>query len=79
MDTTSRIHFTRKALAALLVAGIALALFAVFIGAGLPALIMGIAATIALLACLVGLIVLLLQKSRAESRNTRWRPTNGEH
>lgn len=79
MDATSRIQFTRKALAALLVAGIALALFAVFIGAGLPALIMGMAATIALLACLAGLVIMLLQKSRADSRNTRWRPTNGEH
>lgn len=63
---------------ATLVLGVCLVVFAAFIGMGLPGFIITVAGWIALIASLVGFLVVIVQKSNAASRTTSWRPADEE-
>ena len=78
MNALTRIRTARTTLLILLVIGICLVLFAMLIGANIPAVIVGIAGWIALIAGVIGLVTSMIQKSKAASRADSWRPADDD-
>ncbi|AZT94202.1 MULTISPECIES: hypothetical protein [Micrococcales] len=78
MTPSTRIRTARKVLLVALALGICMVVFAAFIGLGLPGFIISVAGWIALIASLIGFIVVLVQKSTAASRANSWRPADNE-
>lgn len=78
MTASTKIRTARNVLLNLLLLGICLVVFAALIGVGLPGFIITVAGWIALIASLVGFVVVLVQKSNAASRANSWRPADKE-
>lgn len=78
MTSSTKIRTARNVLLNLLLLGICLVVFAALIGVGLPGFIITVAGWIALIASLVGFVVVLVQKSNAASRANSWRPADKE-
>ena len=78
MNTSTKIRTGRTALLIILALGVCLVLFAALIGVGLPGLIVSVAGWIALIVGLIGLVTIVIQKSRAASRANPWRPADDE-
>lgn len=78
MTASTKIQNARKALLIALILGVCLMVFAALIGVGLPGFIIAVAGWIALIASLIGFIVVLVQKTNAASRTNPWRPADKE-
>lgn len=78
MTASTKIRTAKNVLLNLLLLGICLVVFAALIGVGLPGFIITVAGWIALIASLVGFVVVLVQKSNAASRANSWRPADKE-
>ena len=78
MTTSAKIRTARTTLLILAAFGICLVAFAALVGVGLPGFIISVAGWAALIAGLVGLVVVLIQKSNAASRTNSWRPADSE-
>lgn len=78
MSTSTKIRTARRTLLILVAFGICLVVFAVLIGVGPPSLIVSVAGWIALLVGLIGLVIVVIQKSKAASRADSWRPADDD-
>ena len=78
MSTSTKIRTARRTLLILVAFGICLVVFAVLIGVGLPSFIVSVAGWIALLVGLIGLVIVVIQKSKAASRADSWRPADDD-
>ncbi|WP_443448785.1 hypothetical protein [Glutamicibacter ardleyensis] len=61
-----------------MILGICLVAFAAFVGVGLPGFIISVVGWVALIAGLIGFVIVLVQKSNAATRANSWRPADKE-
>ncbi|MGP4996095.1 hypothetical protein ACTXJE_19045 [Glutamicibacter ardleyensis] len=78
MTTSTKIRTARKALMLAMILGICLVAFAAFVGVGLPGFIISVVGWVALIAGLIGFVIVLVQKSNAATRANSWRPADKE-
>lgn len=74
MNATSKVRVTRSLLLTVAAIGLALGLFGAVIGIGLPGLIVSVLGWITLIAAVIWLLVILVQRSTATTRPGTWRP-----
>ena len=78
MSTSTKIRTARSTLLILVAFGICLVVFAVLIGVGLPSFIVSVAGWVALIVGLIGLVIVVIQMSKAASRADSWRPADDD-
>lgn len=78
MNTASKIRATRLLLITAILTGLVLGLVGLFIGLGVPGLIISTAGWAIVIAGVVWLVSSLNQRSTAESRSASWRPGDGD-
>ena len=74
MVTKTKIQITRTALLAILIVGLALGIFGLMVGIGLPGLILSVIGWIAFIIAVVWLIVRALNSPAGPFQATPWRP-----
>jgi uncharacterized membrane protein len=74
MNPASTVHATRRTLVVIIIVGLVLGLFGLFIGIGIPGAVMSFAGWAVVIAGIIWLIISYTQRSAAHSRPSSWRP-----
>lgn len=74
MNPASKVHATRRTLVVIIIVGLVLGLFGLFIGLNIPGTIISFAGWAAVIAGVIWLIISYTQRSAAQSRPGSWRP-----